>query len=319
MKLIDFFYLVINFLHKKKMFFLEKYIYKVIKVILNLIFPLLTFKKIPRFGRVRSKNNEYIIISLTSYSKRIKHVWRTVFTLLSQSTKPNKVILWLSKEEFSSISDLPKNLTKLTKHGLEISFCNDLKSHKKYYYSMKYFPQAIVVTVDDDIYYPSYLLENLYKKHSQYPDAVCCNWAHEIMFDDNGNVDAYENWISAVDGHNNKPSKTLFPVGYGGILYPPRSLDEQVYNKNMIFKYALSTDDIWLKVNELERGTKAIKTDRINTNFFEIISDKKTSLYKENLGENGANNQAIILLNKYFKKNYEKEDCNDFEKKSLHN
>ena len=78
------------------------------------------------------KNNE-LIISLTSYPARIKNVHKTTNTLLNQSLKANKVILWLAENQFpNKEQDLPSKLLAQTTKGLTISWYHkDIKSYKK--------------------------------------------------------------------------------------------------------------------------------------------------------------------------------------------
>ena len=71
-----------------------------------------------------------VIVSLTSYPGRINIVYRTIKTILTQTFKPDRVILWLSDEQFKGIP-LPNNLTELEQYGLEIRWCQDIKSYKK--------------------------------------------------------------------------------------------------------------------------------------------------------------------------------------------
>ena len=65
--------------------------------------------------------------------------------------KPDEIILWLAEEQFNGIDSLPKALLEQQKRGLTIRFCDDLRSHKKYYYTMQEYPRDIVILVDDDI------------------------------------------------------------------------------------------------------------------------------------------------------------------------
>ena len=71
-----------------------------------------------------------IIISLTSYGKRIYDVYLTIESLMRQTIKPNKIILWLAEDEFS-LDNIPQTLKNIQKRGLTIEFCEDIRSYKK--------------------------------------------------------------------------------------------------------------------------------------------------------------------------------------------
>ncbi len=130
--------------------------YKFNKALVNLFYPV--------FGKCRNgvDKSRNVIISLTSYPARIDTLHLTVMTLLNQTVKPRSVMLWLANEQFPKREDeLPEKLLALKKYGLEIRFCEDLRPHKKYYYTMKENPECYVITVDDDVFYPENLVEEL--------------------------------------------------------------------------------------------------------------------------------------------------------------
>jgi hypothetical protein len=81
-------------------------------------------------------------------------VHKTIETLLNQSHKADKVILWLAEEEFpNKEKGLPRELIQLIKSGLTISWCRDIKSYKKLIPALEKYPKSIIVTADDDLYY----------------------------------------------------------------------------------------------------------------------------------------------------------------------
>ena len=82
------------------------------------------------YGLNTKKRNETYIVSFTSFPARIEDIWITIETLLRQSFKPDKIILWLAEEQFPD-KKLPESLIKLTERGLSIEYCEDLRSHKK--------------------------------------------------------------------------------------------------------------------------------------------------------------------------------------------
>src|SRR5699024_6867152 len=135
--------------------------------------------------RLKKNTEPKVIVSLTSYPDRIGKIWLTIETLLDQTKKPDKIIHWLYKGEFSGEQDLPKRLTALKERGLEIKFCDkNLKPHKKYYYTMLNYPNSIVITGDDDMLFHPRLLENLLHCHEKFPHAICCSISREIKIED---------------------------------------------------------------------------------------------------------------------------------------
>ena len=119
--------------------------------------------------------NEPVIVSLTTFPARIDYVHLAIMSLLNQTVKPERIILWLASEQFRDVK-IPDTLKDLCRYGLEIRYCEeDILAHKKYYYAMRTFPKHIIVTYDDDIIYPEDSLEKLLIMHRNHPNAIICN------------------------------------------------------------------------------------------------------------------------------------------------
>lgn len=249
--------------------------YKLNKGFVNLFYPM--FGKCGR-GVDASSN---VIVSLTTYPARIDTVYLTVMTLLNQTVKPKFVMLWLANEQFpKGEEELPKKLLALKDKGLEIRFCDDLRPHKKYYYTMKENPDCFVITADDDVFYPENLVEELMEASKAYPDTVICTWGHRFISDDNGDVLSANKWEYLKDG--TEPSYTVIPTGIGGVLYPPHVLSDEVFNKESIKKLCLNADDLWLKAMALLNGKKAARVPGPARTFFTILKTQDSGLYYDN-------------------------------------
>ncbi|WP_416861963.1 hypothetical protein, partial [Helicobacter ganmani] len=114
-----------------------------------------------------SGGGNLLIASLTSYPLRIPTLHYTLYSLLTQTLKPHKLILWLSKEEFpNKEQDLPSSVLDFTNHGLEIKWCEkNIKSYKKLIPTLQDYLNAIIVTCDDDVIYPKNWLSKLYNAY----------------------------------------------------------------------------------------------------------------------------------------------------------
>ena len=105
-------------------------------------------------GIDEDNKDEEIIVSLTSFPERMEDINYCIYSLLTQSLKPNKVVLWLANEEFpNKEKDLPKSLLDLKKNGLTIKWCDNYYSYKKLIPSLREYPDSCIVTADDDFYY----------------------------------------------------------------------------------------------------------------------------------------------------------------------
>lgn len=278
--MIKWFYEICNKLREKNVFGWT-YIYKLSKLFLNIFYPLLQTNK----QLLGIDSNSEIIVSLASFPKRIDKVWITISSIMNQTKKPKRIILWLAEDLFpNKESDIPESLIKLKKRGLEIRFCEDLWPHKKYFFTMQEFPDDIIVTVDDDVLYPENVLEQLWKIHQNYPNAVCCQRGHMVAYTKEGKFANYSEWDSEVRGLM-KPTLQLFPIGCGGVLYPPHTLNTNLFNKDEIKELCLANDDIWLKTMEVLNNVPAVRGIPGTLIYFDILGTRKSALLLENANE----------------------------------
>ena len=81
-------------------------------------------------GVEEPSRQQKIIVSLTSYPKRFRYLHLTVKSLLLQTVKPDKIILYLGDD--ARDVPLPEALVRLKKKGLSIEYrTGNLRSHKK--------------------------------------------------------------------------------------------------------------------------------------------------------------------------------------------
>lgn len=189
------------------------------------------------------------IISLTSYGKRIADLTPyTIFTFFNQSVKPDKIILWIGHNDKENV---PKIFKKLAKKGLEIRFCEDIKSYTKIIYALEAFPDDCVITADDDVLYPKDWIERLLAAYEKNPEKIIYLRAHGIKTDENHHPLSYNDWFNCIEpktyfGNGKHSPFSVFPTGVGGILYPPKCFYKDVTNRELFMKLAPQADDIWL-------------------------------------------------------------------------
>lgn len=244
------------------------------------------------------KRKRKIIVSITSYRKRMGKLHICIKSIFLQSIHPDKIILYLYVDDKEYIT---RELHDLEKLGLEIRFVDeDLKPHKKYYYAMREFPDDIIITVDDDAMYSPKLIENLLQTHSNYPKYIVAARGRMIDFDfPNRKFKPYDEW--KLNTRENMPSMDILATGVGGVLYPPKVLDYSILlNEKEIKKY-IETDDLWLKAVEIVSGTPTVLcSKKVDMNRIDIEEVQKEGLFNTNTGEFGTNDKNWKQLSKQF-------------------
>ena len=206
-------------------------------------------KKI-QFGLNQSdKRMEKVVVSLTSFPPRFANIHLTLKSLLLQSEKPDRIIVYLGSD--SSRELFTNEMLDLEQYGIEyrIDSERNLKSHKKYFYAMQEFPNDVVVTADDDVYYPSNWLSSLIQSYKKFPNAVSARRVH--LMKKNRNDLAFYNYWEDQCRRLKTPCFSLIATGCSGILYPPHCLKPIAFDETIFRKICFDADDIWLKCMEV--------------------------------------------------------------------
>lgn len=251
------------------------------------------------YGLNKEERGEEIIVSLTSFPARFDSLHLVIKSILCQSMKPDRLILFL--DDTVSVDILPESLTALKKYGLEIEFRSyNMKPHKKYYYAMKEHPESIVITIDDDIMYPNDLISTLYECHKKFENCVIATRSHRILFDNNGQIKKYNQW-KWMDESTNTPSMELMATGCGGVLYPAHCMSDKLLDYELIKDLSLNADDLWLKVMQVLVHTPVVNCNQeIRKKRVVVDGSQEESLNASNVHEN-VNDVYMDNLINYFK------------------
>ena len=249
------------------------------------------------FGiNIEQKRSKKIIVSLTSYPKRINTLWLSIETLLRQSLKPDKIILWLAKEQFNGVEVLPSKLQALQERGLTIRFCDDVKSHKKYLYAMQEYPNDIIILVDDDSFYPLDTIEKLYEMYKNNPTEISC-MTPTLISDFN---ELPSKWERPHECSEVTHSYLAQPYTGQGTLFPPHCLDEKyAFDKDLIMQLCPFADDLWLKYMSLRKKTRVSTFCELRDLPVTIYGTQDSSLWYIN-GQDGKNDMQWQNLLDYF-------------------
>lgn len=241
-----------------------------------------------------------VIVSLTTFGKRIYDVYLAIESIMQGTIKPNRIILWLSEQEFEG-KTLPKTLEMQQKRGLEIRFCEDIGSYTKLLPALHSFPNACIITIDDDLMYEYDIVERLVHAHEEDKNAVCACRVHRVKLDGNNKLKSYMKWdLTVVEGEKNSPF--LFPTGVGGVLYPPNCFSAEVFNKDVYSSICPYADDIWFYAMELLNDIKVVHvyTGYPEGYYLLLPSSSIDALSKENT--NVVNCRNDVQINAVFEK-----------------
>lgn len=249
-----------------------------------------------KLAEEKAKN---VIVSLTSYGERIPELKYTLYSLVVQSIRPEKIIVNIA---YGDEKYLNEELKLFEKYNVEFYLCKDIRSYKKLIPSLKRFPNACVVTTDDDMYYSKDWLRRLYEEFLLHPDDVCCHILHKITFESN-KINPYNKWINNCKATD--AGKNIIGIGCGGILYPPNVFYKDILNEELFMSLTPYADDIWFYFMVIlnNKSIRQIKKPLTNLCFINPYREygitEGTTLMQQNVGENKNDIQFKNVLAHY--------------------
>ena len=265
-----------------------------------------------------------LIVSLTSFPERInKDAKYTLYSLLNQSVKPSKTILWLAESQFpNKEKDIPHDIINMKQNGLDIEwYKQDIKSYKKLIPTLLRYPDAIVVTADDDIYYPENWLENLYQSYLLQQDkkTVLCYKAvkHLLKRDDVSNEFFLDTNFTKnktyIDYKYDNGSVFNIAFNGSGTIFPAHSFYKDVCDEKLFMELAPTSDDIFLHFMLLLNNIKVKVINRNNTlSDYCLNHDFRVNILRDTtrnngyrlcyINDSGGDNLAMERLCSYYQK-----------------
>lgn len=234
-----------------------------------------------------------LIVSLTSYPARFGTLHLTLKSILLQNIAADHVILWISHKDKNALTS---SVFDLQRKGLEIKYCDDLRSYKKIIPTLKVCQNNFIVTADDDVYYWPTWLDELVKTYNIGSSDVICHRIHNIRLGQDCLPLPYMQWDMEIQ--STESSRLNFQTGVGGVLYPPQAFNKEVLNVEAFNRLCPQADDVWLywmiRLNGLV-VRRVPQTHRLYT----WPDTQKTALFHDNVAGGGNDDQVRAMVNFY--------------------
>jgi len=230
-----------------------------------------------------------LVVSLTSYPKRYPTLAPTLASLLSQQVRADATVLWIAPDDMAA---LPEGVLALKAHGLTIRAAEDLRSYKKIIPALADYPDAAIVTADDDVYYPSDWLGYITDAYRPDRREVLCRRAHRMRVVGNG-LAPYASWDMTVSDTGDSPN--LFATGIGGIFYPPGIFHPDVTRVDRLLALCPTTDDVWLNWMARLSGA-AVRRVGPNRRFREWPGSQAVALMNVNFVDGSNNDEQLAAI-----------------------
>lgn len=231
---------------------------KYLEVVANKLLPRYFEKHMIAPQILAEKQHIDAIVCLTTFPKRIGYLWLVMECMARQTILPSRIYLYLASPQFQDLNGIPKTLNRYVDMGLlEIRFVEeDIRSHKKYWYAIPEFSNKDIITIDDDIIYPTQFIETLYHAHKEHPECVISNYWHPMKWDNEGFVRPYSEWVDIRSFEKYFETDEAFFGSGGGTYFPAGSLFDANQPFEIIKHCCPLADDIWLNAIVRKNGYK---------------------------------------------------------------
>lgn len=239
-----------------------------------------------------------VIVNLTTHGRRIHDVHLAIESIMQGSILPNRMILWLSVNYDKQC--LPQVLLNQCERGLEIRYVQDIGPYTKLIPALSQYPEAIHVTIDDDILYPYDTLELLLSTHRLHPQSICANRILDMSYDANHKLKAMSSWPELVE--KTRVSPLNFFEGVGGVLYPSGSLSADVLQQSVFYELAPLADDVWFNAMARLNRTDIRCSNTHYHPFPLLINERVQDMALWRINNHGGYSPNDQQLNAVFKK-----------------
>lgn len=261
---------------------------------------------------------ERIYVCMTTIDSRIDRIKPVVDSLLSQTVKPYRININISKEPYlldKGIDESNPVLKEICSDPVVIiNWVENIGPYRKIYpFLEKHFAQSVTkekvfITIDDDTLYPDYFVERLYAKYIETNNIVAFRGRCIEMGD--SAIGAYDTWTWGKD----EMTFRNLPTGKDGIIYSTRFFSKDFLNINKIKEIAPTVDDLWIKWHCALNGVKSqiLNPEACSSDYksFPVVDYSKeyrgNSLYAmlNSKKAGGKNDTAVENLESFFLEEY---------------
>lgn len=196
--------------------------------------------------------NEDIVVSMASYPARINGVAGVWKSVLNQKTQePFRCVLVLFDGDFPD-KKLPYDLQELIDCGLVelMWYPRNIRSHLKLLPVIKRYPEANIITIDDDMYKPQGWLQGIIDDHKKHPEDVISTSFTFFL-------DSEMKWGRMLDlnqkvsrGKNDVPSLVFnfarICSGHGTLFPAHTFTDKRFFDEDAMMQIAPTCDETWM-------------------------------------------------------------------------
>ena len=216
-----------------------------------------------------------VIVSMATIPSRKQRLLENIPSLINQRYNFDYLIINvldnLSDDDYNFYNDIKSLDNRIIINKVEDKW----KSCNKLLPSIKHFPDDVIITVDDDIYYPNECIGTLMKQYLITPDCIIAQETNPVIIE-NGKI----KFVNRVDVKLMQKSWSKYLSGC--CLFPPHVFDgTDVFNWDKMMEITNGThDELWFWVNSTLKGVRVVGLNYIWTFEFDVITKWDSSEFK---------------------------------------
>ena len=240
------------------------------------------------------KRNRKIILSMTTIPKRMGRLTDNIPAILGQTYKFDKLVINiddnLSDEDYEWYEKFAKQDARIEINKAEAKWrsCNKLLP------TLKKYPNDIIITLDDDIYYPKDTIKELVEWNEKHPECIITHEVNPIWISDEKDYVGYHNFYDVM-----LMQKEWGKYFSNCCLFPPHTFDgTDLYDYDKMMECTNGThDELWFWVQSTINGVQCI-----GLNYVRSFASEMLKQYEEGEYQLTAFNNTEEKIESYMKK-----------------
>jgi glycosyltransferase involved in cell wall biosynthesis len=268
----------------------------------------LLFKWQIPFSKASDEFDDTLILSMTTYPKRVKYASKALKSVIIQNTTNARIVVYAYSDEYSEVF---RKLSVFEKYNVRIeSYPHNFRQYLKLIPSLERNPDKTIITFDDDILYPSGWLKGLLRAQLNYPNFQIAYRGQFIQKEVVLTPDIYFNSkIYAPSKIEKLHPKEIILTGVFGVAYPPHQFCSIVVDMERAISLSPGNDDLWLYFNSIHSSIDKIVLPNPFGEPLYFFGSQENALWKQNDAGSKRNGEAITKLTSYFGEYRCRVDC----------
>lgn len=218
-----------------------------------------------------------VILSMTTIPKRKERLTDNLPAILGQTFKFDKLIINiddnLSDEDYAWYDELAKKDDRIEINKAEAKWrsCNKLLP------TLKKYPEDVIITLDDDIYYPKNTIKLLVEWYERNPDCIITHEINPIVINDD------EDYVSYLNTYDVMLMQKEWGKYFSNCcLFPPHTFDgTDLYDYDKMMECTNGThDELWFWTQSTINGVQCIGLNYVRSFAPEMLKQYEEGEYQ---------------------------------------